>query len=426
VFRHPALTIALATITVALPGAALAQPSAAQEAPRVTLDEALRMLAENSAELRLARLRVGEAEGLARQSAAFPNPEIAGIHEPLGGEAGSYSETYLTASQRFDLSGARGARSEAGARRLDAALQLLRADSLRLAFEVKRTYVEALTSQEARAVTERIASVFRDAARSASERHGAGDISLYDLRRIQVERGRYETLAADVEIEVRSVQRSLALLVAPSGEELRLAARALPSETPPSVAGRQLDLGAAGRRAELAAARAEVQAAAARVRLTRAERVPDVTATAGFKRQSDGRRGAVLGLSAPLPLFDRGAGNVAAADAEARAAEERFALTRRQLEVELLLATERYEALTRRWELIAADGMAQDDDLLSIALVAYAEGEMDLVELLDAADAFHGTRLAQARLRAALWIAYFDLERAVGGFDIDPSSEVSR
>jgi cobalt-zinc-cadmium efflux system outer membrane protein len=53
--------------------------------------------------------------------------------------------------------------------------------------------------------------------------------------------------------------------------------------------------------------------------------------------------------------------------------------------------------------------------LLSAARVSYAEGEMTLLELLDAVDADRDARLIASRLRAEAWIAYFDLVRAMGG-----------
>ena len=192
-----------------------APPLSAQQPPSVSLQDALRMFAEGNLELRLSRSRANQSAALARQAGAFPNPSLNATHEPLWGDAGSYSETYLTASQRLELSGARGARSDAGQRRGQAAVHQLRADSVRLAFDVKRSYVQALLAQERYAVTERIVNVFREAARSATERYEAGDISLYALQRIRVERARYETLLADADMGIGSAQRSLALLIAP-------------------------------------------------------------------------------------------------------------------------------------------------------------------------------------------------------------------
>jgi cobalt-zinc-cadmium efflux system outer membrane protein len=394
-------------------------PSAGQDAPGVTLEEALLLFAENNLELRVARLGFEEAAGLARQAGAFPNPSFNATHEPLSGAPRSYSETYLTASQRIELSGARGARSEAAMRRADAAHSSYRADSLRLAFEVKRTYAEAVVAQQREAGSRRVAAVFEEALRRARERFADGDISRFTLRRIEAERARYETLLAVAEIETGIAERALALLVTPTGDAPRLVAAGLPAPVPPLPPSQAEETVTIESRPELTAARSEAEAQAAQLRLVRAERVPDVTATGGFKRQSDGLRGGFVGLSVPVPLFDRGAGGVEAAEAGLRTAEQRLALTRRQLENDVQRARERHRALSTRSALVVGDGATDGaDDLLDIAMVAYEEGEMELVELLDAAEAAHSTRTDRARLQAELWIAYFDLERALGGFPV--------
>jgi cobalt-zinc-cadmium efflux system outer membrane protein len=419
--RTAYLVAAIGAGTILPPNAAAQEPG--QPVRSVTLDEALGLFAEQNLELRLARSRVDQAVGLARQAGAFPNPYLNATHEPLSGDSRSYSETYLTASQRLELSGARGARSAAGTERGRAAFAQLRADSLRIAFDVKRTFVEALLAQEQQAFTRRITEIFRDAARSATERYEAGDASLYALRRIRVERARYETLLVDADLQVGSAQRALALLVAPSDDAARLAAEPLSAPTPPDVDPGVLYGRSIEDRPELTAARAETEAESAQARLARAERIPDVTATAGWKRQSDGLRGAFLGLSVPLPLFDRGGGAVEAADAGLRTAEESLALTRRQLENDRLRARDSYESLRRRAALLPEPDTGGAGDLLDIALVAYGEGEMELVELLDASDAMRQALTAEAELRASLWITYFDLERALGGFAAAPAQE---
>jgi cobalt-zinc-cadmium efflux system outer membrane protein len=147
--------------------------------------------------------------------------------------------------------------------------------------------------------------------------------------------------------------------------------------------------------------------------------MPDVTATGGFKRQSDGLTGAFLGLSLPVPLFDRGGGAVQAADAATEAGEERLALVRREVWNDARRAGDAYRTLLQRAALLSSEGVSVTDagDLLEIARVAYDEGEMELIELLDAAGAYQQALTAEARRRGELWIAYFDLERALGGFE---------
>ena len=80
-------------------------------ARRVTLAEALRLFGENNLELRLSRANSQEAAGLARQSAAVPNPVLNLTHEALSGGGTAYSETYFNATQRIDWLWQRGART---------------------------------------------------------------------------------------------------------------------------------------------------------------------------------------------------------------------------------------------------------------------------------------------------------------------------
>lgn len=394
-----------------------AAPAAAQESRAVTLNEALRLFATNNLELRMARAEAAEAAALAWQAAAYPNPTVVGTHEPLSDGDRSYSETYLNLSQRLEWPGTRSARQAAAARAAAAATARLAADSGRLAFEVKSAYTEAARAERTERVLSRVAEVFRAGERSAEERYAAGDISLYDRRRIRVERARYETRLAEASLDAASARRRLALLVAPTAEAIQLAPSDSLTGLPPVIErARALSL-ALARRGEVAAAVEAVEAARAEASVVRRERIPSPTATAGYRTQSDGLAGAVLGLSLPLPIWDRRGGAIDAAEARAAAAESRLALTRRQVESDVRRAIETYESLSRRTDLLRGPAPDEAADLLGIARVAYAEGEMELIELLDAAEALWDAQTAEARLRADLWTGYYDVERAVGGFD---------
>ena len=383
---------------------------------RVSLEEALQLFAANNLDLRLARSGRAEAAGLARQANAFPNPTATVTHEPLSQDGQSYTETYLTLSQRFELPGERSARAAAANRVLGAAEARMRADSARLGFAVKHAFVEAAMAEERLAITERVTGVFRLGAQSAAVREAEGDISLYDLRRLVVERTRYENRLAEALLAVSAARRSLALLILFEAEAAEVAPRDPLGVSPPEPTLDRVLEGAVSRRQEVVAARSEVEAARAGVRLARAERIPDVTATGGSKRQSDGFRGFFLGVSIPLSLFDRSGGAVEATEARVRSAEERLALTSRQVENDLRRTIETYRSLRGRTEFLGEGLLDDDPDLLQIAQVAYDAGEMDLVQLLDAAEALWDARTARARLKADLWTAYYDLERAVGGF----------
>lgn len=413
---------------VALAGAALlmttaAPPAAGQESlRRVTLDEALELFARNNADLRVARADAAEAAALARQAAAYPNPEASVTHEPLSGDSRSYSESYFNVSQRLQWPGTRSARQDAADRIAAAAAARLAADSTRLAFQVKEAWIDAALTERSVALMERVTSVFRTAERSAEERLREGDISAYDRRRIAVERLRYENALADARLSASTARRMLALLVLPAEEDLEVGPADTLGAVPATPDRDRLMSGALARRSEVAAAAAALEAARADARAARSGRIPDVTATGGYKRQSDGLAGAFLGISIPLPLWNRNGGTVEAANARVSAAEARVAQAERQVRNDVARALLAYEAAVARIAMLA-DPQVEAADLLTIAQIAYDAGEMELVQLLDAADALRDAQTLEARLRAELWTSWFDLERAVGGFDASMNNE---
>ena len=161
-------------------------------------------------------------------------------------------------------------------------------------------------------------------------------------------------------------------------------------------------------------AEAQRAAASASIRYLSTFTRPDVTLTGGYKRQSDGFDGFFLGVSVPLPTFDRRKGDLEAADAGLRAAVARVDLTRRSIEIDVGRSLAAYTSVSERIDLIRDQLLTGTDDLLRIARVSYSEGEMSLLELLDAAEAFRESQIMESQLKSEHWIRYYDLERAMG------------
>ena len=403
-------------VATALLAASLSAARGQAPPRRVTLEEALALFASNNVDLRVGRAEAAEAAALAWQAAAYPNPELAVSHEQLANDGRSYSESYINLSQRLQWPAMRSARQSAAERIAAATAARLTADSARLAFDVKQAWLTAALAERNAALVERVTGVFREVERRAEERLREGDISAYDRRRIAVERIRYENALAAATLDAASARRMLALLVVPESDELEVAPADTLASAPPALDSARVMSEALTRRSEIAAAVAELEAARADARVARSRRVPDVTATGGYKRQSDGLTGAFLGISIPLPVWDRRGGEIDAAEARLAAAAARLADTQRRIRNDVMRALLAYNSYRARIALLG-DPQADATDLLTIAQVAYEANEMDLVELLDAADALREAQTLETRLRAGFWTSYFDLERAVGGFD---------
>jgi cobalt-zinc-cadmium efflux system outer membrane protein len=89
-------------------------------------------------------------------------------------------------------------------------------------------------------------------------------------------------------------------------------------------------------------------------------------------------------------------------------------LVRREVQNDVRRAHSAYASLRQQTQMIGQNLLPGSDDLLRIAQTSYTEGEMSLVELLDATEAYRDAQIRTIDLRADLWTRYFDVLRAMG------------
>jgi cobalt-zinc-cadmium efflux system outer membrane protein len=354
----------LAMATLVAPMQAAAQHP---EPPAVlTLRAALALAAQANPALSAARFEVEAQDGLVMQAAARPNPTLS--IERMGRSGASRNngeadgETSYQLSQPLELGGKRAARIAAAERGRDAAAATLEAQRMELHADVVTAFYDVLVAQERLRLAQDGSELAQRATQTASKRVAAGKVSPVD-----------ETKARLAEANVRLEQSSAAAALT--------AARARlteyfpqPQETQTGIAddalpkARMQDAGAAlkaGRfeRAEgdigllpeppsgaamaswraqspaLMPARLELARRQAVSRLELANRAPDLTVSVGSKRMADPSRSqTVLGLSLPLPLFDRNQGNVLAAQRQADKAQAELAAAAIRIDAELAQA----------------------------------------------------------------------------------------
>ena len=207
--------------------------------------------------------------------------------------------------------------------------------------------------------------------------------------------------------QVEKVQGALPVLSEPPGlDELR--ARAIASRA--DYRAEQKDL-----------ARYKLEELAAR-RL----RIPDPQVSAGLKRadvvsgaepnpfSNLTRTGVVFSLSVPLPVFNSGRYEVARYQAEQEQATARAAVLARHIQTEIRGAR---EVLTIRRDALAAYQRELESagvELTRITRVAYEEGEVGILELLDSLRVNRLASLRLLELQAGVREALIELERVVG------------
>lgn len=395
-----------------------------EEAPqRLSVEEAKQRARAASPSLDAAREAVAAAQGKERQAGAFPNPALAYIHEETSQGDDTNREDIALVLQPLEIAGQRGLREDAAQLRRQAAEAQLAAAERTLEFEVSRTYARAVAAERKAAHAREAADAFARARAISAERRQRGDVSGYEDRRTALEAARYAALRAEAERERRTARAELASLLAGSPEVAPVLEA--PLADPLDVAPSKSDLAPlrtialeqhpAIRAAELARRAEEVEA-----RLARRERVPDPTVGLGYKREemagvSGSWDGFAAQLSVPVPLWDRRGGAVATAEAEARGGAAELRRVRRRVALEVERAWSELQAAAAQLQAIRPQLGAEAEAALTAARTAYREGEIALVEWLDAVRAYYEAESTYADLLADQFIRRAALERAVGG-----------
>lgn len=395
----------------------------------LTLRQARAIARRVSPELLAASEAVAAATARERQAGAFSNPTLAYQREETSGYGQTNSQHIASVDQPIELTGVRSARRAAARLRREAAETRLATAEAQLDFDVTRAYALTVAADRRAMLAEQAASGFVRAGTVSETRLAEGDVSGYAHRRLRLEAARYAGLRAEALLARRTARLTLAslLAIAPaSAGELDLVLDDSLVTMPVSLTSDSLRAIAARHHPELRMATHEARAAAADARLTTRERLPVPTLWAGLKNErvagAGDFHGFVAGVSLPLPLWDRRGGAIDAASAEARRLVAEAEIVRRRIAREVDEAVEGLRAVDEQLALLGPQLGAQAATALRAAQLAYGEGEISLVEWLDALRAYQEAESTFASLRAESLIRWAALERAVGV----PLSETSR
>lgn len=352
-----------------------------------------------------ASVEVTAREQLART--AFPNPSVSYAQEGAG-----FTE-FLQVEQFVPIFGTRAALARAGAAATvaaeaerDARLWQLRADAqmlvARLISEQHKVDIWQASVRDVEAIV-----------RLLRVREQEGEGSRFDRLRAEHELADSRQAAADAAATAAEARALIAAATGTGPGFTRVTGADATERTVPPLD--VLISRASASRAELrallsASERFNLEAAAAR-----RARLPAPTITAGLKRaDTDTARqsGGLFVINLAVPLFDSGRREAGRWVAERARVDAERTFTTQLVRAQVTAAASVLEI--RQEALRVADAASSVDDLAQIALVAYREGEIGILELLDAHRTVARVRLRSVEIRHAARLAQIALERAVG------------
>lgn len=386
-------------------------PAAASSASSLTLTlrQVVGIALARNPELAAASSEIDAVDGARLQAGTRPNPELSFLQEDTRRETRT---TTVQINQPIELWGKRDARIAAADRALDAARSDLNSRQHAVRAAVITAFFDLLATQERVRVAETSLSLSQRSSDAASKRVLAGKVS-------PVEETKARVAEAGIRIELAQVRgeqggaraRLSAAMGQPLGNIVLQGSLAdLPVVPSEEVLRSNFELAPSVRRAQL-----EVERRKALSEVEKSRRFGDVTVSLGAKRDQEvGRNQAVIGLSIPLPLFDRNQGNVLEALRREDKARDELTVAQLQVESEAIQARERLATSRNEATSLAAEVLPGALSAFDAATTGFELGKFSYLEALDAQRTLLAARTQYLRALVEAQRAAADLNRILG------------
>jgi cobalt-zinc-cadmium efflux system outer membrane protein len=381
---------------------------------RLTLAAALELAFNANPEIAIARREVQATEGTIQQAGLIPNPELATLIEDTKRETRT---TTVLINQAIELGGKRGARINAAERGRDMAHMDLAVKQADIRAAVIAAFYDVVIAQERSRLTHESFELAQRATLIASRRVTAGKVSPVEETRARVAESGVRIELAQAANELELARRKLAATWGSSNPRFeRVDERATdPTAELPPIASlpeltQRLQQSPTLHRAKIEVERRQAMAAVERSRQT-----PDVTVSLGAKRDEQmGRNQAVIGLSIPLPVFDRNQGNVLEALRRTDKARDELVATELNLNIELGQAHGRLRAATIEAKLVKTEILPGAQRNYDATTKGFEFGKFNFLDVLDAQRTLLQARSQYLRSLSETHRAAAEIDRILG------------
>ena len=286
---------------------------------------------------------------------------------------------------------------------------------LQSAFDLKSAYYDLYFLDAKLGIDRQTRDLLGDIEKLARSQNEVGKATLQDVLRAQIEQDRTAN-------DITNLEDSRHLLMAKFKAALGLSAEQpdppLPvafESTPLDLTSDQLFAEALARNPRLRGMAAEVRSAEASLRVAYKERTPDFTA--GI--QADVKASPVFyrpQLAMSLPIWrDKLAADLAAAQANKRAAEARLSAEQINLAVDFAEKSFQFRESSRNLDLLQNQLLPKAQLSLAVARSAYLSGQQEFVNLIDAERALLDIQLSEVEARVQREQALADLSLLILG-----------
>lgn len=351
----------------------------------ITREQAIAHALRHNPSLQSQRAELRALEAEVTQAGVLPNPELGFEVENFAGSGSTRdldgAEITTGLSQRLEMGGKRANRTRVA--RLDA--EILRAeiasDEREIAIAADRAFSNLLEFQKIRELNERNLARADENLTTLDALLEAGESNRIDVNKAKLAVSEARELIAEARSEESAGAAELSLTWGSGAADVSASGSlSAPGGTTSANIDSAINNHPATRVATLRVSRAE-----AVYELEKSRRVSDVKVGGGIRELRDaGETAAVVGVSVPLPFFDRNQGNINAAESRLERARAESRSTESQLRSRISRLTAELRSARSRVAEFDSQTLAAASQALSDTREAYAAGKASLLEVLDA------------------------------------------
>lgn len=365
-------------------------------------------------ELAVAECEIRAADGRLLQAGLRPNPELAAEVQDFAGSGlrrGFQStETTLQVSQLIELGRKRAKRQHLASSERDLSIWDKEAKRLDVITDIRRAFIDVLASQARVALAEDLAALAKSVLVGVTEMVKAGKVSPIEQSRATVAMNRADLTVFEMQSQLKVARQHLAMQWGDADAKFERAdgvLGSLPARPELSDLVQQIkDHPALARWPD------EMQRRSSELALAAAGAVPDLAVSGGIRHFADNDDlGVVVGVSIPLPFFNRNQGAILTAQANMDAADASFEVARRTL---LTAIYDQYQALNTAAvaeESLRRDTLPLATQVFEATTTGYRQGKFGLLDVLDAQRILFESRTQYVEAEAGYQIAIAELER---------------
>jgi cobalt-zinc-cadmium efflux system outer membrane protein len=358
---------------------------AAYAAPSFTLEQIVTIAAEQNPSINISKAREDSAAASVITATTYANPQFEFGAGPTSyrtpGGQGNSGNWGLALSQPLDFPGVRNAKKEVAENNVKVATLGLELTKTDVRARVKSAFYDVLQRQAVLEIAEADSNLLKDIRGRVKLRVDVGESPKYELIKADT-----EALAAERDYQAARVRVTEAkaylrgLIGAAVPEDYNLTGELPLSSSLPRIDELRDRINDA---TQLKQIRAAIKTSEANLRLQEQLRNPGLTVRAGVEQDPDLRQ-LRLGISIPLPVWDKRSGPIAQAAAEVR--EVNAILSERELAIKRDIESAYQRYLIAQQQVAAFENglLSQAEAVLKVAEAAYRFGERGILDYLDA------------------------------------------